>query len=899
MPLKSPCSVIIPLGMVFGVIFCLATCEEEVLPDPPTPVIFHRPEALTDSSVQLTWDRSNSSEFAHYLLTWDTDSSFQSDNFMSLAIRDVDSVSIQFADPLPDRMYYFRVFIVETDGDSAGSNTVAYIFTRPVILQVPFVLEPDSVQLTWSASPSPVFSVYQVWYGLDSTFHPDGRHERNVTDRLDTTVILPGLDAIGTWFFRVWIYTTTGDSIGSKIHNTFLPGIDPLQPVVLNTPERLDSGAVRVSWSRSETEIFKQYVLWYGLNFSTSDRREVVIDDREQLSYTIEEIDIEGLWYFQLWVHNTDGDSLGSNVISYLLETRVVQPVVLQEPYEVSYEHAGIEWSISEEPDFTAYHVWHDTSADFSSPNLNIQVIPDRNYTGTELQPLEMGTTYHSQVWVHVATGDSASSNIITFETPVIASAQPTRVLEVIRENQNSVRVTWARTPTDPDGFWHYDLYLAQGDSTESSFVYQQSIPYQNDTTETLSGLLEDTPYFVRVDVVGISGPAPSPAFPFMLPSHFAIQEHTSDENGQIVAEMDDLFVQIQFSDTSGETISGVHAILTRTVELLSIVTNSNYYQPQYRIIELDPVEGSGISGTGTELDPLVIEMPLDPVTIGYQVFEPGNPDQLEVLLDHPQLQYQLLIGDIFSVRDHLVTHLDRTGPIIQLSQLATSELSTTSKYLSLSAEVLLAAPEWYEVIVGDGLGLYSDDELTCSWAESPDGYPVTPVYVMSVDTSRSFVYKFTLTWGEHPRDLDSYLWTPEIEGSAYEVFYGARGSETELPFAELDVDDMQSWGPESITITQLFPGTYRYSVNHYAGWSDDSLTISTSQAQVRIADAGGNVQTVTVPEGESEPWWYWHVLEIDGETGEITIINELSADEPDDIRGSLHKQQNRPTKSH
>ena len=49
------------------------------------------------------------------------------------------------------------------------------------------------------------------------------------------------------------------------------------------------------------------------------------------------------------------------------------------------------------------------------------------------------------------------------------------------------------------------------------------------------------------------------------------------------------------------------------------------------------------------------------------------------------------------------------------------------------------------------------------------------------------------LTWGASPSDIDSHLRTPD--GS--HVFYSSKGSLTTTPFASLDVDDVDGFGPK------------------------------------------------------------------------------------------------------
>jgi len=140
-----------------------------------------------------------------------------------------------------------------------------------------------------------------------------------------------------------------------------------------------------------------------------------------------------------------------------------------------------------------------------------------------------------------------------------------------------------------------------------------------------------------------------------------------------------------------------------------------------------------------------------------------------------------------------------------------------------------------------------------------------------------SFFAQFTLTWNENPRDLDSHLWTPNIEGSTYHIYYANKGSGTTPPYAFLDVDDVTSWGPEHIIIYQAFPGDYTYAVHHYSGESN----IPNSGAEVSLLKPDRSVQEFTPPDTTSDQGDYWAVCSIDGTTGEVTPINIISATPP------------------
>lgn len=131
--------------------------------------------------------------------------------------------------------------------------------------------------------------------------------------------------------------------------------------------------------------------------------------------------------------------------------------------------------------------------------------------------------------------------------------------------------------------------------------------------------------------------------------------------------------------------------------------------------------------------------------------------------------------------------------------------------------------------------------------------------------------YRIVLTWGENPRDLDSHLWIPNGEHCYYQ--------NKTVSGANLDVDDIHSYGPETITITDISSGTYTYSVKHYAG----SGKITTSGAKVEIYSDSGKIRTYEVNPNAScgEVGWYWTVFELDGSSGTITTINTFSSSSP------------------
>ncbi len=136
---------------------------------------------------------------------------------------------------------------------------------------------------------------------------------------------------------------------------------------------------------------------------------------------------------------------------------------------------------------------------------------------------------------------------------------------------------------------------------------------------------------------------------------------------------------------------------------------------------------------------------------------------------------------------------------------------------------------------------------------------------------------RFVLNWGAAPRDLDLHLMTPPILGERYEVYYPQtqRGSLLAVPFAQLDVDQTNGYGPETITIAECFDGTYRCYAHKYAGLGE----LSGSKVVINIYTSSGLLRTINVPtEGSGR---YWQVCDLDGASKQITIINQLSDSPP------------------
>ena len=138
--------------------------------------------------------------------------------------------------------------------------------------------------------------------------------------------------------------------------------------------------------------------------------------------------------------------------------------------------------------------------------------------------------------------------------------------------------------------------------------------------------------------------------------------------------------------------------------------------------------------------------------------------------------------------------------------------------------------------------------------------YAISPV-MTSLDGMR-----VVLSWGEKPFDLDSHLIFPG--GHIY--FDSKEGTD-----ANLDVDDTDSYGPETVTISKKhFGESYIYAVQDYSNKGlPNSNYLSASKAKVFVYVGGSLVRSYSVPAGKRGNIWTVFKLNPNGEFEDITSV--------------------------
>ncbi len=128
---------------------------------------------------------------------------------------------------------------------------------------------------------------------------------------------------------------------------------------------------------------------------------------------------------------------------------------------------------------------------------------------------------------------------------------------------------------------------------------------------------------------------------------------------------------------------------------------------------------------------------------------------------------------------------------------------------------------------------------------------------------------RFVLEWGSTPADVDSHLQGYcNTGGSKVDVdvsFMNKSVSAGGKVIADLDIDDQDGYGPETITLHNT-NGKYEYKIHRYTPFG----RLADSGATVKIYTSDSNPITLTVPDNVDDEWWTVCTVE----NGEVKDLN-------------------------
>ena len=151
---------------------------------------------------------------------------------------------------------------------------------------------------------------------------------------------------------------------------------------------------------------------------------------------------------------------------------------------------------------------------------------------------------------------------------------------------------------------------------------------------------------------------------------------------------------------------------------------------------------------------------------------------------------------------------------------------------------------------------------------DSQTRIPIIPASSLTADG-----LQFILTWGETPQDLDFYTDIYNSGEQVAEVSYqNFNYSDNDLLCVNLDVDDTDKFGPETVTIYYTKTNyEYLFYVHDFSG------EVFTSEAKIEVLKDGVLITTINVDTSQGVDYKYWNVAKYNSNTKELQVINELS----------------------
>lgn len=135
---------------------------------------------------------------------------------------------------------------------------------------------------------------------------------------------------------------------------------------------------------------------------------------------------------------------------------------------------------------------------------------------------------------------------------------------------------------------------------------------------------------------------------------------------------------------------------------------------------------------------------------------------------------------------------------------------------------------------------------------------------------------RIVLEWNDQPKDLDSYLIGTTDRGTDFTLYYGnTTVSENGKEIANLDLDDVDGYGPETTTINNL-NGVYKFVVSDFL----KTGTMRQLGATVKVYLPGSSPMVIDISSAGNDIENTWEVFELDH--GKLTVIGGEGDDEID-----------------
>lgn len=113
------------------------TLSKVVVLNPPEPVILDKPQNVTENTMQMVWSISNETDFSSYKLYSSTSQNVTENSNLVVTVTDINDWWEPVSGLVKETTYYFKIYVVDTDGLSTGSNEIMVKTLGGVVIDPP------------------------------------------------------------------------------------------------------------------------------------------------------------------------------------------------------------------------------------------------------------------------------------------------------------------------------------------------------------------------------------------------------------------------------------------------------------------------------------------------------------------------------------------------------------------------------------------------------------------------------------------------------------------------------------------------------------------------------------------------------------------------------------------
>lgn len=404
-------------------------------------------------------------------------------------------------------VYYYRVFVVDDAGYSAGSNVLQVstkgIGTVNLYTPVGKDVQKHSICLKWSCSREEDPCVYHLYRSQNPGVSDTDVRVVTCSQVSDTVYTDQNLDEGQSYYYAVYLEDSRKDRSRS---NEIAVKTLILQPIELSAYS-IEKYRVVLRWEPYPDTDFAGYYLYRsssaGFDTSSADLKRV-FRNASTTTYTDENLNLETDYYYRFFIVDSYGSDAGSELA---VQTKGIERVEIKEIVPVNDSYFRIFYTMNRaDADFQYYAIYRSENSNVSFSDLQVGTVYTRADTiFDDAVPATQNAEYFYRVYVVDSRNNSSSGSNVVGDT--LNSPPAPVVLSFAGSTTSSIQLRW--TLDQNDDFSVYELYRStQSEFTKSSRGVNKiaTIANKNTVTYTESNLPSGVFYYYCIYVTDVGG---------------------------------------------------------------------------------------------------------------------------------------------------------------------------------------------------------------------------------------------------------------------------------------------------------------------------------------------------------------------------------------------------------